>query len=593
MVIDENDAFQLFQGIETMPEDMRPRAASLLADYKAQQESLGAPLWPTQEKLKQDRKKRVQEVFNNPLVLDSDNGAFVEANKVKPGLGDNLRAREASILWLADRYNADEADVRKRYDFYKADQSQKWGVQSLDDSTFFGKAKSELDADTLRIEKRKQSALTGMESALSGATMASELARFQESYPDATEDEKLTFADTLFQTSAALLPHRKLIDSAAPAMRRIQQGQGTNEDRQTIEDLTWRLAQSTGRERQILTRSLLMGAKKVAEEGGKRDVSGTFAGSAVNLIESMFGAGRRGEELSRRIDPNQPLPIAGPIASVEDALKAMDDMARADIASRVPYDPNAPELPAARALSDDEKAFVIEAKERVKSLFKAERELKKIALSTDPMDDSILGTMASGAASSLALMLPLAMGPQGLLMAGGGYANLEREELLTEFPDMNPDDAGTISVLSGAAQAAMDKATLFGLGKFAPNVRKMIMGGVTKELVKKATAQGAALFAFENTVEAAQDLSTSVIQTMVSELSQTVPQVDWQKEKDEFLGTRADVAIGMIPLMLIGAGVNTAANKQQINKMLSDNDLMMRVGIIQEDRVKILAGCYG
>ena len=588
MVIDENDAFQLFQGIETMPEDMRPRAASLLADYKAQQESLGAPLWPTQEKLKQDRKKRVQEVFNNPLVLDSDNGAFVEANKVKPGLGDNLRAREASILWLADRYNADEADVRKRYDFYKADQSQKWGVQSLDDSTFFGKAKSELDADTLRIEKRKQSALTGMESALSGATMASELARFQESYPDATEDEKLTFADTLFQTSAALLPHRKLIDSAAPAMRRIQQGQGTNEDRQTIEDLTWRLAQSTGRERQILTRSLLMGAKKVAEEGGKRDVSGTFAGSAVNLIESMFGAGRRGEELSRRIDPNQPLPISGPIASVEDALKAMDDMARADIASRVPYDPNAPELPAARALSDDEKAFVIEAKERVKSLFKAERELKKIALSTDPMDDSILGTMASGAASSLALMLPLAMGPQGLLMAGGGYANLEREELLTEFPDMNPDDAGTISVLSGAAQAAMDKATLFGLGKFAPNVRKMIMGGVTKELVKKATAQGAALFAFENTVEAAQDLSTSVIQTMVSELSQTVPQVDWQKEKDEFLGTRADVAIGMIPLMLIGAGVNTAANKQQINKMLSDNDLMMRVGIIQEDRVKIL-----
>lgn len=588
MVIDENDAFQLFQGIETMPEDMRPRAASLLADYKAQQESLGAPLWPTQEKLKQDRKKRVQEVFNNPLVLDSDNGAFVEANKVKPGLGDNLRAREASILWLADRYNADEADVRKRYDFYKADQSQKWGVQSLDDSTFFGKAKSELDADTLRIEKRKQSALTGMESALSGATMASELARFQESYPDATEDEKLTFADTLFQTSVALLPHRKLIDSAAPAMRRIQQGQGTNEDRQTIEDLTWRLAQSTGRERQILTRSLLMGVKKVAEEGGKRDVSGTFAGSAVNLIESMFGAGRRGEELSRRIDPNQPLPIAGPIASVEDALKAMDDMARADIASRVPYDPNAPELPAARALSDDEKAFVMEAKERVKSLFKAERELKKIALSTDPMDDSILGTMASGAASSLALMLPLAMGPQGLLMAGGGYANLEREELLTEFPDMNPDDAGTISVLSGAAQAAMDKATLFGLGKFAPNVRKMIMGGVTKELVKKATAQGAALFAFENTVEAAQDLSTSVIQTMVSELSQTVPQVDWQKEKDEFLGTRADVAIGMIPLMLIGAGVNTAANKQQINKMLSDNDLMMRVGIIQEDRVKIL-----
>jgi hypothetical protein len=588
MVIDENDAFQLFQGIDTMPEDMRPRAASLLADYRAQQETLGAPLWPTQEKLKQDRKKRVQEVFQNPLVLDTENAAFVEANRAKPGFGDQLRAREASILWLADRYNADEADVRKRYDFYKADASQKWGNQPLDDSTFFSKAKSELDADMVRAEKRKQSALTGMESALSGATMASELARFQESYPDATEEEKVTFADSLFQTSVALAPHRRLIDAAAPAMRRIQQGKATDEDRQTVEQLTWTLAQSQGRDRNILIRSLLMGAKKVAEEGGKRDVSGTFAGSAVNIIDSMFGAGRRGEEVSRKIDPSQPLPIAEPITSVEDALKVMDTIARAEIASRVPYDPEAPKLPAARVLSEDEKAFVMEAKERAKSLFKAERELKKIALSTDPMDDSILGTMASGTASSLSLMLPLAMGPQGLLMAGGGYANLEREELLTEFPDMNPEDAATISVLSGAAQAAMDKATLFGLGKFAPNVRKMIMGGVTKELAKKAAAQGGALFAFENTVEAAQDLSTSVIQEMVSELSQSVPQVDWQKEKEEFLGTRADVAIGMVPLMLIGAGVNTAANKQQVNDMLADNDLLMRAGIIESDRVKIL-----
>ena len=588
MVIDENDALQVFNGIDSMPEDMRPRAASLLADYKAQQEALGAPLWPTQDKLKQGRNKRVQEVFQNPLVLDTDNGAFVEANKVKPGLGDNLRAREANILWLADRYNADEADVRKRYDFYKADASQKWGSGTLDDPTLFNKAKAEIDADMVRMDKRKQATLTGIESALFGASMASELGRFLEAYPNATDDERLTFANTLAQTTGVFAPHKKLIDSAAPAMRRIQKGEATDADLQTIEDLTWTLAQSKGSDREILMRSLLMGAKKVAEEGGRRNITGTFAGSAVNLIENMYGAGRRGENVARNIDPSQPLPIGEPITSVQDALKAMDIMARAEIASRVPYDPNAPELPSARVLSDEEKAFVIEAKDRAKSLFKTERELKKIALSTDPMDESTLGIMARGSASSLSLMLPLMMGPQGLLMAGGGYANMEREELLTEFPDMNPDDASKIAVLSGAAQAAMDKATLFGLDKFAPNVRKMLINGATKELVKKAALQGTALFAFENTIEAAQDLSTATIQQLVSELSTSVPQVDWQKEKEEFLGTRLDVAIGMVPLMLIGAGVNTAANKQQINKMLSNNDLLMRVGIIQEDRVKIL-----
>lgn len=588
MVIDEKDALQVFNGIESMPEEMRPRAASLLADYKAQQDSLNAPLWPTQEKIKKGRNKRVQEVFQNPLVLDTDNGAFVEANKVKPGLGDNLRAREANILWLTDRYNADEADVRKRYDFYKADASQKWGSGTLDDPTLFNKAKTEIDADVVRMDKRKQATLTGIESALSGASMASELGRFLQAYPNATDDERLTFANTLAQTTGVFAPHKKLIDSAAPAMRRIQKGEATDADLQTIEDLTWTLAQSKGSDREILMRSLLMGAKKVAEEGGRRNISGTFAGSAVNLIENMYGAGRRGENVARNIDPSQPLPIGEPITSVQDALKAMDIMARAEIASRVPYDPNAPELPPARVLSDEEKAFVMEAKDRVKSLFKTERELKKIALSTDPMDESTLGIMASGSASSLSLMLPLMMGPQGLLMAGGGYANMEREELLTEFPDMNSDDASKIAILSGAAQAAMDKATLFGLDKFAPNVRKMLINGATKELVKKAALQGTALFAFENTIEAAQDLSTATIQQLVSELSTSVPQVDWQKEKEEFLGTRLDVAIGMVPLMLIGAGVNTAANKQQINKMLSNNDLLMRVGIIQEDRVKIL-----
>ena len=103
MAIEERDAFQLFQTLETLPEDMRPRAAGVLADYRNQQTAAGLPLWPSQEAARADKRKRVYEVFDNPLTLDKDDGSFIQADRVQPGLGDTLRKREASIMWLANR----------------------------------------------------------------------------------------------------------------------------------------------------------------------------------------------------------------------------------------------------------------------------------------------------------------------------------------------------------------------------------------------------------------------------------------------------------------------------------------------------------
>jgi hypothetical protein len=149
ILIEENDAFQLFQSLETMPKDMRPRAARLLSDYRTQQAAAGLPLWPSQEAAKAERRKRVYEVFDNPLVLDKEDGSYLQAERVQPGLGDKLRKREASILWLANRYGADEADVRKRLDFYKAAAGARWDVGLLDDDAFFAKVKADIAAESI------------------------------------------------------------------------------------------------------------------------------------------------------------------------------------------------------------------------------------------------------------------------------------------------------------------------------------------------------------------------------------------------------------------------------------------------------------
>ncbi len=132
-------------------------------------------------------------LFADPLKLDAEDGSYLEAERVSPGLGDKLRKREANILWLADRYGADEADVRNRLDFYKADASEKWGGVTLDDGAFFAKAKGEIDQETKKREAVKMSTLTGIESALWGEDGFSELSRFQASKPDATPEEQDAF----------------------------------------------------------------------------------------------------------------------------------------------------------------------------------------------------------------------------------------------------------------------------------------------------------------------------------------------------------------------------------------------------------------
>jgi hypothetical protein len=146
-LIEETDALGVWNAFETMDEATKPRAAKLLDAYRTQQASAGLPLWPSIEKRKTERRERVKTVFDNPLVLDADDGTFAAADEVQQGAGDKMRKREANILFLADRYQADEMDVRQRYDFYKADMGAKWGTGTLDDEAFFRKAKAELEAE--------------------------------------------------------------------------------------------------------------------------------------------------------------------------------------------------------------------------------------------------------------------------------------------------------------------------------------------------------------------------------------------------------------------------------------------------------------
>ncbi|MEN3942496.1 hypothetical protein WJU23_14450 [Prosthecobacter sp. SYSU 5D2] len=183
--------------------------------------------------------------------------------------------------------------------------------------------------------------------------------------------------------------------------------------------------------------------------------------------------------------------------------------------------------------------------------------------------------------------IPLATGI-GVPSVALGYVNMEANELLTEYPDLDPADALKVAVPSGLIQAGMDKAQLFGAFQYAPNVRQLFTGHATKEMMKRMALQGGALAAGENIVEGAQDLTTPVIHQLVADLTQSLPDRDWVLENERFWKSRPDVALGMLPLLLLGVGGNTMANRADINALLSNNLELASAGFIESDRIPIM-----
>jgi hypothetical protein len=106
--------------------------------------------------------------------------------------------------------------------------------------------------------------------------------------------------------------------------------------------------------------------------------------------------------------------------------------------------------------------------------------------------------------------------------------------------------------------------------------------------VKKTAIQAAATYVFENVQEGLQDVTLPTVQSLAALLNADVPGVDWDKESQEFWGSRLDVAIGVLPLTLLGIGFNTMANRDSVLKLLKDNRALAQVGLPEQSRIAIL-----
>ena len=554
MVIDETAAFQVLNSLPTLDDARKERAARMLRDYQGQQDRLGLPLWPSRVAELDKRREKTRSVFDNPLVLDAEDGTYQAAEAVEQGTGERMRKREANILFLADKYQADETDVRQRFDFYKADMGAKWGTGTLDDEAFFSKAKGEVDKDRATETRRLTVAQQAAQAALTGGSFLDAMVT-----SGAEDDEdKRVFRESFGRVSKKLAPYRGLIQEVASEGKRMMTS-GEGADWSALAD---RLMTVPKDQRGLVLDALGRMEGEQVEGGATKTLLHAFARGLENYIDRA-GAGAAGfirEQAAGKAE--FAAGVAGLVGMAgEEEGRALNRMeAEKDKADEM------------RELAQDARAIAAGTLSPLRNV-------------------ELLGMNLTGAAENLPMtagaLVPLA-GPASMVAF---FKDATDEELRREFPDMDRGERQKIATLSAPIQAATEVISdrlLFGR---LPNLKRAFTSPALSAVsIGKQLAGRVALGTATETVEElAQGVTSRAVMEIQQALGADVPDVDWSGYFSKFGDDLPELLSTVVPLALIGAGVGQVSDYQQARDLVSNDTLLRAAGYENAADIKALA----
>jgi len=428
------------------------------------------------------------------------------------------------------------------------------------------------------------------------------------------------FDSNIFINSYNLLsniikPYTNQIYNFVDAYERKLKGETKPEDETVISDFTNKLNEMPDEHRQL---SLIFLRNQAKERGlDSIQTRGVFSGLADDFTKSFSRIYKQGfigrgegeiEKIYSKINSSGQTTTAIPIIdSLEAATKYVDEQTSQSlrevgaqtgemigtgtgIARPI-------ENGVKRELSPDESVYIRQALKESRKEVTIGREIRNIGSVLDPVADNWSGLMAGTLGSSAAILLPLAIsGPGGGALATEMYRGMEYNNLMSKYPDMDPNSADSIALVSGAIQGALDFAEvglLKNLGgklakKFAPGIAGASVEGVY--IGDAILADLGLTYAFENVVEGVQDFTTPVVQEVFSRFDNAVPEVKFGEELKEWISTRPDVAIGMIPLTIFGGAASAGAKLYSNSRLLreaSDIERLTDAGIVESDRLTL------
>jgi hypothetical protein len=240
-----------------------------------------------------------------------------------------------------------------------------------------------------------------------------------------------------------------------------------------------------------------------------------------------------------------------------------------------------------RQMTEEEAALVAQAKERALLKIDVKREMRAMTHTASPNDSVTASTVGTS------------LGIAGIMVGTRGaaapilwqyYTANNYEQLRLEYPELKREDARLIAAVAGGLETIPDIIGVKVLSTM-PSVRSLIQGGMKRELIKRALVRAGLVAGYENVQEGVQDLTLPAAHSLFAALQQDMPQVRWMGEGGEwerYWKERPKVAIGLLPLLLLGHGRATVSDVRVARQMMSRDELLGAMGFPADVRIKIV-----
>jgi len=597
-ILDEDTAFGLAQRHMSMrPDQIDPQENAALGEYAVHQRELGLPMFPVNESKARTELEGYRSIFMDVKKVDEWEPSMkqIAVSSVDP---DRTRQTFANSTFLAKELGKSSEEVLANYNEYMGGYSQKvWGKRVADTAGFYGMAQGHVRKQVEMEEAGSEAMRLAITSAALGTNDSiGDYQKWKENNAGKvpTVDAHRQYSAAYNQVKARIEPYKPVVAGAVKALKQMMSGEGATEGTDTrIVDA---IVDLPPQDRSLVLASIMAGAQATGEGADKdwtfwqqtgesfsRLIGGALAGAGSAKVDSAVEAFRN--EVGAQVE------VTSPITDVESArkfvqeslMRSMVDSTRSTMMGDEPELPKAPKGEI-RALTEEERRLVNSELNRVQRQTQITRQIEQAAVSTDPVKN----VFSSAIGSSLAILPVAAMGPGGMYVAAKAYTGMEYDKLRVQYPSMRPQDAQVIANVSGTVMAGLDKLEVDFLTDKLPSLRSLIGGGVMNNVMKRMGVRAVEGFAFENLQEGLQDLSTPVVQEIANRLNEDIPEIDWNKEWGDFWKGRADIALGTLPLVLIGVGAAAYNDVTGAAEMLKDDLLLRQFGLPEEDRITVI-----
>lgn len=530
----ESDALALARNIDSLPEDQRPQAASILQQYKEQQEAEGLPHWPQLMADQEQETKRFRSMFESLSNVDGAAPAIAPVVKYAAD-PDEHRARVASTAFLATRYGKPADEVANAWELYAGDYAAKtWNEATpLDSKRFYARAKVEIQGEIDR-----EDLTNSLGEAVTKAALLNDKTAWQ-----AWKDSAVTHPGWKPELEGQLFEAWRAADTKIKA----DMGENAALIRRTVESLQsktgvegnaaeWTRPEYDLRELLIndpagykKTLRLIGRVATVAAKDNKEGVLGWFQKAGESLARSVEGIGE-----GFVADAQRGASAVAGVVGAEDTAKLNDASVRV-----------------ARDLRDIANGVVDPVKRN------------------NWFDTMIFGGLESAPSMVAGMAGPLNAG----LVLKGQYAG-DAEKAFEEHGWTGAGSKAAAQAVGVVAAAVESMSEMFGATKWGKAAMKAIGAGPESKFATRYFINSTLRGVSEFSEEVVQDNLAAATQSMLNAVGLSVgAPAPFMEEVSGWVKTQgADTALIVLPLALLGAGLTTSQEigQAKTNAMLSD-----------------------